>query len=1037
MSTRNTLYALLLLGVGDHLLAQSYSIATIAGSGTGQQGRATESALRTPYGLAADTAGNIYLSEFDGQRVRRVSADGTITTVAGRGVPGFAGDGGNARDAALNNPLGITLDPQGNLYIADSGNRRVRRVSLATGIITTVAGNGNFRFGGDGAAATQAGMDPTDVAIGRDGNLYIADAFNDRVRRVDLTSGIITTFAGTGVTGDSGDNGPATQATFFQPLSLSFDPQGNLYIADSLNNRVRRVSPDGRITAFAGSSASTASTADNIPAVNAFLPGVVWVSADSNGNVVLVAGVTVRQVSSQGIIRTVAGSSTAIGFTNDGLPAVGGALAEPNSALLLANGDLLVTEIGRVRRVRQGVYETVAGVAVRDGTPALQSSFNFPTGVAGDAAGNLLISDTLNNRLRRVDGNGSVSTLLGTGLTRGTGAILNGPGGLAVDRDGSVLVAGTGFNRVLRVTSTGASQGVAGTGRRGFSGDASLATSAELNAPTDVAIDANQNIYVADFGNSRVRRINADGIIATVAGSGLAGFGGDGGPATQARVNPFGIALDTTNGLLIADSFNNRVRRVDLRTGTINTIAGVGSPGFSGDGGLAVQAQLFNPTSLAVDAAGNIFVADYFNGRVRRIGGNGIITTIAGNGGIVSNAETGAATAVAIDPAYIAFDRAGNLLIADAFNDRIRRLTPVAARALAIVSGNNQSGVPGAKLALAVRVTGDGDTPIANAAVSFTLSGAGGTVSPAMASSGPDGVARTEVTLGLTPGAVTVTAASPGLPPVTFNLTINPAVPTRPAPRIGGVVGAGLSVPAVRTLSAGAIASVFGENFASAGTLRSVAAGDLVNGRVPESFAGVCVTVGGVRAPVYLVSPGQINFQVPVSALGRSEVRVLAGCGLADEAASAPVTVDYAAQSPEFFYFVTRADGANPVAATDAVTGALVGAPGLIAGANFTPGRPDQLVTIYLTGLGDTDPPVAPGEIPQAIARIRASLRITLGGVEVPANRILYAGIAPFNPGLYQINFYIPADAAAGDLPLVVTAGSAVTPPGGFLTVAR
>ena len=128
---------------------------------------------------------------------------------------------------------------------------------------------------------------------------------------------------------------------------------------------------------------------------------------------------------------------------------------------------------------------------------------------------------------------------------------------------------------------------------------------------------------------------------------------------------------------------------------------------------------------------------------------------------------------------------------------------------------------------------------------------------------------------------------------------------------------------------------------------------------------------------------------------------------------------------------------ANPVAATDAVTGAYVGAPGLIAGANFTPGRPDQLVTIYLTGLGDTDPPVAPGEIPQAIARIRASLRITLGGVEIPANRILYAGIAPFNPGLYQINFYIPADAAAGDLPLVMTAGSAVTPPGGFLTVAR
>jgi uncharacterized protein (TIGR03437 family) len=1028
----------LLVWTAAALPGQSYSINTVAGLTTAREGgRAVEAALRDPWGLAADPAGNIYISEIGGHRVRRVSPDGAITTIAGTGRRGFAGDGGNARDAALAAPASLALDAQGNLYIADYGNSRVRRVNLATGIITTVAGTGNFRFGGDGGPALQAGIDPVGVAV-RENLLYIADTSNQRIRRMDLTTGVITTYAGIGVRGDSGDGGPATQAALANPNSLALDGAGNLYIADLSNRRIRRVTPDGRIAAFAGSNAATASTAEGIPAINARLPGIGTVSADAQGNVVLIAGITVRQVNPQGFINTIAGSPTTLGFTADGASAVGSPLAEPVSALLLANGDVLVAELGRVRRVSRGQLGTVAGATITDNTPALQSIFNFPSAVASDAAGNIYISDTQNHRLRKLDTNGTVSTLTGTGLTRGTGNILDSPAGLLVDRDGTIVVTESGYNRVVRVNTNGSIQPVAGIGEPpGFSGDAGPAVQAQFFVPTDVALDANQNLYIADYNNFRVRRVSPDGVVTTVAGNGQPGFGGDGGAATAARIDPFGIAVDATGRLLIADALNHRIRSVDPRTGVINTIAGVGSPGFSGDGGPATQAQLFTPFGVAVDAAGNIFIADTGNGRIRRIAPTGIITTIAGTGGFATAAETGAATAVAIFPVYVHVERTGNLLVADAGNDRIRRLTPVAARALAIVSGNNQSGVPGAKLALAVRVTGDGDTPIANAAVSFTVSGAGGTVSPAMASSGPDGVARTEVTLGLTPGAVTVTAASPGLPPVTFNLTINPAVPTRPAPRIGGVVGAGLSVPAVRTLSAGAIASVFGENFASAGTLRSVAAGDLVNGRVPESFAGVCVTVGGVRAPVYLVSPGQINFQVPVSALGRSEVRVLAGCGLADEAASAPVTVDYAAQSPEFFYFVTRADGANPVAATDAVTGALVGAPGLIAGANFTPGRPDQLVTIYLTGLGDTDPPVAPGEIPQAIARIRASLRITLGGVEVPANRILYAGIAPFNPGLYQINFYIPADAAAGDLPLVVTAGSAVTPPGGFLTVAR
>ena len=345
----------------------------------------------------------------------------------------------------------------------------------AGGIITTLAGNGTYGFGGDGGAATAAALsNPVYVASDRAGNIFVSDPDNDRVRRVDAASGIITTVAGTGVSGFSGDGGPATEARLNTPAGLAVDGAGNLYIADYSNFRIRMVA----------------------------------------------AGT--------GIITTLAGTGTS-GSTGDGGPATGAQLASPYA-------------------------------------------------LAADAAGNMFIGLLGEARVRRVD------------------------------------------------AVTGVITTVAGTGTFGFSGDGGLATAAEMNGLYGLAFDGSGNLFVADLYNNRVRRVDATtGIITTVAGTGTMGFSGDGGPATAAALDyPLGLALDGAGNLFVADYNNQRVRMVAAATGVITTMAGAGTAGFSGDGGPATEAAVNYPYGLAVDPAGNLYIADSNNSRVRKVGSGSV-----------------------------------------------------------------------------------------------------------------------------------------------------------------------------------------------------------------------------------------------------------------------------------------------------------------------------------------------------------------------------------------------------------------------------
>ena len=643
-------------------------------------------------GVASDGAGNVYIADSDNHRIRKVDATGTITTFAGSEATGFhrggfGGDGGPAVQARLDNPRGVAADGAGNVYIADAGNHRIRKVD-ATGTITTLAGTKRRGFGGDGGPAVQARLDyPYSVAADGAGNVYIADSGNHRIRKVDAT-GTITTLAGTKRRGFGGDGGPAVQARLDKPLGVAADGAGNVYIADSDNHRIRKVDATGTITTFAGSGATGFHRGrfggDGGPAVRAQLDSPWGVAADGAGNVFIADthNRLIRKVDTTGTITTVAGRGE-IRFSGDGGPAVRARLDCPEGVAADGAGNVFIADCGnhRIRKVdATGTITTFAGSGATgfhggrfggDGGPAVQAELNSPSGVAADGAGNVYIADTHNRLIRKVDATGTITTFAGTGMGDMTGwtggdggpavqAQLAYSRGVATDGAGNVYIADSSINRILKVDSSGAITTFAqfllflfkvskvnftkvfatfaGGGKEGFSGDGGPAVQAALSYPEGVAADGAGNVYIADVHNNRIRKVDATGTITTFAGSGATGvhgggFGGDGGPAVQAELDsPSGVAADGAGNVYIADADNNRIRKVDA-TGTITTIAGTGQRGFYGDGGPAVQAALSYPEGVAVDGAGNVYIADMSNHRIRKVDATGTITTFAGTEG--------------------------------------------------------------------------------------------------------------------------------------------------------------------------------------------------------------------------------------------------------------------------------------------------------------------------------------------------------------------------------------------------------------------
>ena len=617
-------------------------ITTFAGTGvygyTGDGGPATAAKLGVLYGITVDRHNNVFVVDNSNNCIRKIDPSGIISTVCGDGTAGYSGDGGPATAAQLQSPIDIVADTIGNLYFTDWANYVARKIDTA-GIITTVVGDGALGSTGAGGPATDAELGgPFRITIDKNGNLYVAEVFYQYICKVD-PSGILTIIGGTGAygAGTDGDGGMATAAIMTSPCGLAVDTSGHLYFSDIGNDRIRMINLNTGIVSAYAASGIAGYSGDGGLAIAGEITTPEGLACDAAGNLLICDADNnrVRKVITSGIITTFAGQN---GLFGEGYPATNAEMCIPTNLASDAAGNIYIADYynNRIRKLdaATGIITTVAGSGIAgyddgfsgDGGPATLAHIYNPIAVAVDNAGNMYIADENNQRIRVVSAAGIISTLTGDGTAAflgnnapALGAELNTPTGIAVDNSGNIFIADQQNNRIRVVDSFGIIRTYAGSGFAGYGGDSSAATMARLNAPSDVATDGMGNVYIADAGNNRIRKVDTAGIITTVAGTTIAGFSGDGGPAVAAQLSfPFGIKADHAGNLFIADAGNERIRKVNA-FGTITTVAGSGTAGFAGDGGPAIAAQLNNPTGIAVDPSGMMYIADGNNFRIRKL----------------------------------------------------------------------------------------------------------------------------------------------------------------------------------------------------------------------------------------------------------------------------------------------------------------------------------------------------------------------------------------------------------------------------------
>ncbi len=627
------------------------TIRTLAGALAPRSAAATE--WPADYaGAVVDASGNLYVSTSNMNAVYKLSSTGTLSTVAGTGGEDYAGDGGPAVDAALSAPEGLALDASGNLYIADRDNHCIRKVDATTGVITTVAGNGFYGFEGDNGPATSAQLyQPNGVAVDTAGNLYIADSNNHRIRKVNASTGVITTVAGTGIYGFGGDNVPATSTPLAYPNGVAVDTAGNLYIADRNNQRIRKVdATTGVITTVVGIG-GYGPGGDNGPATSAQLTYPRGVAVDAAGNLYIANTEThrIRKVdAATGFITTVAGDGSS-GFGGDGGPATSAKLYYPRGVAVDATGNLYIADSNnqRVRKVdaSTSVITTVAGL--------LTASVSFTGGSALEARLPMptAVTEAANGDLFITDGvyNALFKVSNGAISRVDTGAeTLNNPLDVKIGPDGSLYVADAKNDRILKI-SDGVTTVLAFDAIEGKT----------LSRPHDLVFDGQGNMYISDTQNNRILKRESGGNTEVV--------------ATGALNRPNGIALDAAGNLYIADYNNDRIVKV-TQTGGVSYIAGASNSGYNGDGRQALGAYLDDPRDVAVDTAGNLYISDSYNCRIRKIDAtSGVISTVVGNGSEGFSAGGGVPTQAQLNyPRGITVGPSGTLYIADTDNGLIR-----------------------------------------------------------------------------------------------------------------------------------------------------------------------------------------------------------------------------------------------------------------------------------------------------------------------------------------------------------------------------
>ena len=669
---------------GERWRVAQYTIRTVAGSVDVADGiPAIDTTLFYPHSVAVDSAGNVYLTDSFNHRVRKVDAAGVISTLAGTGERGLSGDGGPGSEAELDSPKGIAVSSAGDVFFVDSGNDRVRRID-PSGVITTVPIQ--FRL-----------SRPHGLAVDAAGNTYVSDeSFRAHVVwRVD-PNGAGTVLAGVpGQRGGYSDGASGGEARLYSPRGLAVDAAGNTYVADAFNHRVRRIDASGNVTTIAGNG-ERGFSGDGGPAVEASLYYPSGVAADSTGNVYVSDSSSgrVRRIDAAGNIETIAGAG-------DGGPAEEAQLSSPLGIAVAPSGEVLISETGghRIRKVdAEGSITTLAGTGVpfekRNGGPAWLAQFGYPYDVSADSAGNAYVADW--HQIRKIGPYGIISVVAGTGEPGFSGdggpateARLRSPRALALDALGNLYVGGLD-NRIRRIDPAGTITTIAGTGERGSAGDGGPATRAQLDQPTAIAVDSVGNVYFAEYSQHRVRRIDRSGVITAFAGTGVPDrtheFGyvlstgesssdyspqpGGIAPAGRTRLtSPFGVAVDGDDNVYVADRGNRSIN--EARVGRILASSPDREimplpfrevPRFSVD--------------LAVDAAGSVFLT--YSGAVMKYMPDGLVSIIAGRGVGRFRGRGEPAAGVTLGRSLrLGLDPTGNVWVADSSSRRVHVLEPV------------------------------------------------------------------------------------------------------------------------------------------------------------------------------------------------------------------------------------------------------------------------------------------------------------------------------------------------------------------------
>jgi sugar lactone lactonase YvrE len=609
-------------------------IAGDLGAAGGVDGPITTARFTALAGVTVDGQGNVYVS--DGHAVRKISTDGVVTTLAGVASEWGDADGAGAT-ARFNSPQGLATDAAGNVYVADRDNQAIRKIT-PDGMVSTLAGSSSSMGADDGSGVRARFFRPCGVAVDGAGNVFVADTRNYTVRKIS-PAGVVSTLAGRADEAGSA-NGPASSARFASPQGIAVDAAGNVYVTDFDSHAIRKISTSGVVTTLAGSSMGSAD--GNGASAQFAYPTGLAIDRDGNLYVADSHSLTVRKITPGGLVTTVAGLADHPG-TADGPAATARfnsvhAVAVDRSGNIYATDDAYVQSAGATRYVKPGPSATV----------------------------------------RRIDARGVVSTIAGhrsdldpspDGV--GAAARFESPSGIVVDRAGTMFVTDATAGTVRRITAAGEVTTFAGkAGATGHSDG--LRSDARFDQPTGIALDSAGTLFLTDPVTAVIRKITREGLVSTFAG--YAGTKGSAdGVGAAARFNaPTGIAVDDHGNLYVTDEWANTIRRI-TSAGDVTTLAGRAGERGSMDG-LADRARFVVPAGITVDRTGNVYVCDYGNRTIRKITQGGDVSTLAGRAGRQGSADGIGPAAEFTGPLAIAADDAGNLYVSD--GNTIRRVTP-------------------------------------------------------------------------------------------------------------------------------------------------------------------------------------------------------------------------------------------------------------------------------------------------------------------------------------------------------------------------